>query len=121
MTVTVGRVVPPPASSRFIPVEGSKIVVEMPGEVMRCTVHQVVNNHTVIVAVDGIPMSKTHLFRQGDKVGVRRRMRDGRDVWEALSDRDFIAGRSPANLAVPETAAPPVKKKGGRRAAGARK
>ena len=66
---------------------------------------------TVIVEIDSMPMAKTHLFRIGDKTGARRRSENGRDVWEALSDRDFLAGRSPNVPPEPEKPAARAKPK----------
>ena len=67
----------------------------LPGETMRCQVERVIDVDSVIVEISGMPMSKSHFFRKGDKSGVRRRVENGRDVWEAMDDRDFLAGRSP--------------------------
>jgi len=98
-------------SRQFVPEIGSHLTVQLPGEVMRCRVDQVIDTDTVIVEIDSMPMAKTHLFRIGDKTGARRRSENGRDVWEALSDRDFLAGRSPNVPPEPEKPAARAKPK----------
>lgn len=78
------------------------LTVTFPGEVMRCRVDRVVDQDRAIVEIVGTPMSKSHQYRMGDKPGVRRRTAYGKDIWEALDDRDFLANRSPAEPVVPE-------------------
>lgn len=93
----------------FVPEVDSFLTVQLPGEVMRCRVDRVIDDDTVIVEISSVPMSRQHLFRKGDKTGGRRRVENGRDVWEALEDRFFIKGLSPT---VPPEPAPVKTKKG---------
>ena len=81
----------PGAYQAFQPEVGGHIVVQLGGETMRCPVHKVVSDDAVLVKIDSVPMAKTHSFRFEDIVGVRRRVVNARDVWEAQSDRDFLA------------------------------
>ena len=110
----------PVAGSRFVPTVDGFIVATLPGETMRCRVERVVDADRAIVEI-GMPISKAHRFRPGDKVGVRRRVEGGRDIWEVLEDRDFLADRSPAQTPWPEPKAAkpkPKKKAATRRRAG---
>lgn len=83
--------------SKFIPQAGttdkpSYLVVQFPGESMRCPVQKVVDEDTVIIRIDSPPISRVHSFRFDEIVGVRRRSTAGRqDVWEAQTERDFLA------------------------------
>jgi len=79
----------------YVPPVGSHIVVRLPGELMRCLVERIVDENRVIIEINGVPMSRSHQYRRGDKTGARRKVEYGKDVWEALDDRDFIANRSP--------------------------
>lgn len=91
-------------SAGFSPAVGGFLTVRLPGEVMRCLVDQVVDRDRVIIEIDGVPMSKAHSYRKGDKTGARRRTEHGRDIWEALDDRDFLANRSPSEPVSPVVA-----------------
>lgn len=75
----------------FVPKEGEHLVVQFPGETIRCPVQKVVGDNAVLVKLDTPPMSRTHNFRHNDILGARRRIVNGRDVWEAQNDRDFLA------------------------------
>lgn len=89
------RPVLPPIPRGFMPAVGGDLTVQFPGERMRCQVERIIDDDRVIIAITSVPMSKTHQYRMGDKTGARRRTEYGRDVWEALDDRDFLANRSP--------------------------
>lgn len=114
----VARLLPPGTYRKFNPVVGSMIVVQLPGETMRCPIQRVVSPDAVVVKIDTVPMAKSHNFRFDTTVGVRRRLQDGRDVWEAQTDRDFLAEQArlvPAKKAVApapvvEVVKPKVKK-----------
>jgi hypothetical protein len=83
--------------SRFIPEAGTKenpkyLIVQFPGESTRCAVERVVDEDTAIIRIISPPISRVHSFRFDEIVGVRRRSVDGRqDVWEAQTERDFLA------------------------------
>jgi hypothetical protein len=96
----------------YVPSIGSHLVVRLPGEIMRCVVESVVDANRVIIEIDAVPMSRSHQYRQGDKTGARRKVEHGRDVWEALDDRDFIANRSPTEPAVVAEVDSPTPKRG---------
>lgn len=95
--------VPPGTYRAFAPKVGEHLVVSLPGETMRVPVTRIVTSDAVLVKIDTTPMAKSHNFRLDDIVGVRRRIRDGRDVWEAQNDRDFLAEQA--------TLVPPVAEK----------
>lgn len=79
----------------FVPEIGGFLIVQFPGEVLRCQVNRVVSPTLCIVEITSVPMAKSHQYRKGDKPGVRMRMEYGKQVWEAVDDRDFLANRSP--------------------------
>ena len=101
----------------FRPEIGGYLTVTFPGEIMRCRVEREIDQDRAIVEIEAVPMSKTHLYRKGDKVGVQRRVENGQDIWEALDDRDFIAGRSPNVPPPPPAVVEPEKPKRKRKAA----
>ena len=80
----------PGAYRKFIPTVGTLVVVALPGETARVPVQKVVDDDTILIKLDTPPMAKTHNFRFNDVIGVRRRVKDGRDIWEAQTDRDFL-------------------------------
>lgn len=99
----------------YVPSVGSQLVVRLPGEMMRCLVESVVDDDRVIIAIDAVPMSRSHQYRMGDRTGARRKVEFGKDVWEALDDRDFIANRSPTEpIPPPEPEPVAVKKRAGK-------
>jgi hypothetical protein len=77
--------------SRFTPEKGGMLVVMFPGESMRCPVLKVLDEDTVIIKMDSAPMSRVHTFRFDVPYGVRRRVMDGKDIWEAQYENDFLA------------------------------
>jgi hypothetical protein len=91
---------------RYTPTVGGWLTVYLPGEVMRCEVVKLVDANRVLIEITGQPMSKSHQYRKGDRTGARRRIAYGRDVWEALDDRDFLANRSPVEPFVVEEEKP---------------
>jgi hypothetical protein len=75
----------------FVPEVGGYLIVTMPGESMRCPVRRVFDEDTVIVEIDRPPISPMHNFRFEDHVGVRRKFnKQGREIWEAQRDREFL-------------------------------
>jgi hypothetical protein len=86
----------------YQPIVGSFLTVMLPGEKMRCEVVDLVDGDRVLVEISGQPMTRTHHYRKGDRTGARRRIEFGREVWEALDDRDFLANRSPAEPVRPK-------------------
>jgi hypothetical protein len=107
----VARLPRPGTYAKFKPAIGTHLVVQLPGETLRCPVQTVIDADTVIVKINVVPMAKSHTFRFGETVGVRRRVRNGHDVWEAQTDREFLAEQKraappkPAPQATPKVAA----------------
>lgn len=99
------------ARSLVRPSVGDYLIVELPGERMRCVVDKVIDRDRVIVEIASVPMAKSHTYRKGDMTGARRRREHGLDRWEAIDDRDFIANRSP-NEFLPATEEKPKRKRG---------
>ncbi len=95
----------------FAPAVGSFLTVNLPGEVMRCVVIDLVDEDRVIIEIDGVPMSRSHQYRAGDRTGARRRIEHWREIWEALDDRDFLANRSPNDLPTVDQATEQHKRK----------
>lgn len=97
----------------YAPAVDSNLTVRLPGEFMRCKVVKAVDRNRVVIEISGVPVSKLHVYRKGDVTGARRRVEYGRDVWEALDDRDFLADRSPLDVVEPkpEVKAAPKKRK----------
>jgi hypothetical protein len=96
MPVAPRAVAPKPiVAPRFTPVVDGFLTVHLPGEVMRCRVDRVIRPNVVIVEIDGVPMSKSHHYRKGDKAGAVRKAEFGREVWVAMDDREFIAHGTP--------------------------
>lgn len=106
--VSIADLPRPGAYQTFEPKVGTLLVVQLPGETMRCPVHKIVSPDAVIVKIDSAPMAKSHQFRFDDMVGVRRRIRDGRDIWEAQTDRDFLAEQKRMMAPPKPVVAPPV-------------
>lgn len=94
--------------SKFIPQAGtvekpSYLIVQFPGESMRCSVERVIDEDTVFIRINSPPISRSHSFRFDEVVGVRRRMTAGRqDVWEAQSEREFFAEQKRKHAAAEE-------------------
>jgi hypothetical protein len=94
---------------KFIPKIKDFLVISMPGETMRCPVEKVIDQNTVLFRVDSAPMAKAHNFGFDHIYGARRRVRDGRDVWEAQEERDFLREQKRiVEAAVPPKAVKPV-------------
>ena len=75
----------------FLPKVDDHLVVTFPGEAIRCPVVKVIGDDTVLIHLNTVPMAKSHNFGFDKHYGVRRRVRNGRDVWEAQQDREFLA------------------------------
>jgi hypothetical protein len=99
----------PGVYTKYKPVVGSMLVVVLPGETMRVPIQTIIDSDTVIVKIDTVPMSRSHTFRINDHVGVRRRVQDNRDVWEAQKDREFLAEQARLIALSPPPPAPPKK------------
>jgi len=106
----------PGAYRAFVPKVDDKLVVSFPGEQIRVPIKKVVDDDTVLVHVDTVPMSKSHRFEFDKVYGVRRRIRDGRDVWEAQYERDFLAEQERQMAEAPRR--PPVEKAARKKAPG---
>lgn len=66
------------------------LVVDFPGESMRCVVKKNITPDSVLIYVDSMPMIKTHGFEFEKTYGARRRSREGRDIWVAQKDAEFL-------------------------------
>ena len=107
------------ARSAFIPQVDGYVVIQMPGETMRCPIKNVIDPDTIIVQIDKPPISRVHNFQFEAMVGVRRRVVNGRETWEAQQDKDFLAeqramqqmANPPASKAEPPRVAPAVPEK----------
>jgi hypothetical protein len=95
--------------TRFVPKVDSFLVVLLPGESIRCPVRRVFDEDTVIVEIDRPPISKMHTFAMNDHVGVRRKLdNQGREIWQAQRDREFLAEqRQLTEMARPPAPEPP--------------
>lgn len=102
----------PGAYRVFVPRAGDYLVVQLPGERIRCPIERVINTDTVIFRIDSPPMAKTHQFQFEQNYGARRRLLNGRDFWEAQYEREFLAEQARVTeagrlrtvpVAVPET------------------
>src|SRR6185503_19207394 len=80
----------PGSYQKFVPEIGTLLSVQFPGEVIRCPVKKVISSDAALIHVDSMPMAKSHTFEYDKTYGVRRRIKDGRDVWEAQKDREFL-------------------------------
>ena len=76
---------------KFLPQVEGFVVVQLPGETLRCPVRRVVSDDAVLVEITSPPVSRAHFFRFGDVIGCRRRVVNSRDVWEAQPEREFLA------------------------------
>lgn len=90
----VARQVAPGAYRSFVPKAGDHLVVQLPGERIRCPVERVIDTDTVIFRIDSPPMAKSHQFQFDRNYGARRRVLNGRDLWEAQYEREFLAEQS---------------------------
>lgn len=111
--------------SGFIPVVDGMLVVELPGETMRCPIKKVIDANTVIVLIETPPVSRIHSFRFKVEYGARRRERFGKDFWELQGDTEFYeeqrqlvaaakkaaAGANPVPKAAPKKETAPKKRK----------
>ncbi len=106
----VSRQVTPGAYRSFVPKAGDHLVVQLPGERIRCPVEKVIDTDTVIFRIDAPPMAKSHQFQFEHNYGARRRVLNGKDFWEAQYEREFLAEQGRKNeVARPKVVAPEVK------------
>lgn len=94
--------------SRFVPTLNGFVVVQFPGETMRCPVKKVIDDNTVLVHIDSPPVSRMHTFRFDEIVGVRRRVLNTREFWEAQTERDFLAEQQKLHAAAHSSRRRPV-------------
>lgn len=97
--------------SRFVPSVDRMLIVTFPGETMRCPVKRVIDDDTALILVDSPPMSRMHSFRFETVYGVRRRIKNGVETWEAQYEPDFLAEQNRTHTADQERRgkkAPPV-------------
>ena len=109
-TARVVASLPKPGTYRaFLPKLDDKLVVSFPGEQIRVPIVKIVDEDTVLIKLDSPPMSKSHRFEFDTVYGVRRRVKDGRDIWEAQYEREFLAEQQ-RMTPEPESEPEPVKK-----------
>ena len=78
---------PPPP---FVPKAGSFINVQLPNELIRSTVHKVVDQDHIIVHLNlSAPMLKTHSYKEGDLVPARRTSTVLGEVWQAVPEHEM--------------------------------
>ncbi len=82
------------------PVDDQMLVVDLPGERLRCRVIAVADHDHAVVEISSQPMAKSHSYRKGDTVAVERQLTDLGEIWEAMDER-LLAMRSRAEKAVP--------------------
>lgn len=85
----------------FVPTVDQMLTVTLPGESIRAPVIRIVDIKTVFVKLDSTPLNpaKSHSWRLGDVVAVRRKNGELGEVWEALDDRVLFA--RPAEVTEP--------------------
>ena len=88
--LALSKQVIPGVYQRFMPAVGDYLVIQLPGETMRVLVKKIISPDAVLVHLDSVPMAKSHTFEFDKTYGARRRNKDGRDVWEAQKDREFL-------------------------------
>lgn len=74
----------------FKPKKGTHLTVELPGELMRVMVLRVIDQHNAVVVIDSQPVAKTHTYRPGDEVHVRRERGELGEVWRAVQERRVV-------------------------------
>jgi hypothetical protein len=95
----------PLRGARFVPQVDGFLTVSLQGEVTRGTVHSVHDEDTAIVKLTSVVMGKSHHYKRGDVVPVRRaRGALGDEIWEVISDRELEMQRAAARLAEEERA-----------------
>jgi hypothetical protein len=84
----------------FIPTEGSRITISLPGEMLTAIVERVSSEDAVVVRIDSIPMGKGHMYRKGDILPCRRIVDDllKQEQWEVIPDRVLDAAAAEARL-----------------------
>lgn len=106
---------------KFVPEIGTLLVISFPGESIRCPVKKIISPDSALIHLDSVPMAKSHTFEFDKTYGVRRRVQDGRDVWEAQKDAEFLTEQArilsaeqpalkPRKRLPPETLKPAPKK-----------
>lgn len=63
------QVVQMPIVKEVSPATGNMVLVELPGEITRCEVMEIIDDETIVVKVVNQPMVRTHEF-QKDDIGV---------------------------------------------------
>ena len=77
--------------SAFVPKVDGHLVVQMPGESMRCLVKRVMDDDTVFVLIEFAPVARgQHMFAFNEVYGARRRTRDAREYWQLQTEREFM-------------------------------
>jgi len=106
--------------TKFIPRVGGYLIVQLPGESMRCLVKEVIDDDTAFVLIESAPIARgQHTFQFNEIYGVRRRTQNSRDFWEMQTEHAFLreqqrlyaeANPPPVEKARPAKKAQPRKK-----------
>ena len=81
--------------SRLVPTEGGFLNCQLPNELIRSVVKQVISPNLCIVQLSvSTPMAKTHHYKRDELVPVRRVVGDfGEEVWKAISEYEMEVAR----------------------------
>ena len=77
---------------RYVPEEGHRLTIVLPGERILAEVKRVVDRDIAIVEILGSPVGRISatLYSKGDVVNVKRDIGDhGIEVWRAITDREI--------------------------------
>jgi|SRR6185295_15227168 hypothetical protein len=77
----------------YTPAVDTLLTVAFPGEALRVPVIKVVDRNTCFVRLDATPLNpaKSHQYRIGDVVAVRRDWGELGELWRAVDDRVLFA------------------------------
>lgn len=72
----------------WLPKIDADLTVDLPGERLRASVRRIVDEDTVIVELTSGPMAKTHTYRKGDLIAVRRTAAPfNQEMWTVVEER----------------------------------
>jgi len=76
-----------------IPETGKTMTVHLPGEIIRVTVGEVVDNDSFRAVIMMAPLGKTHTYKLGDSVLFRRMPGQIGDTWDAVDENKTLLDR----------------------------
>src|SRR5215469_902564 len=97
------------------PVEGGRITLSLPNEIVIAIVERVATENTVVARIDGVTMGRGHFYKKNDIVPCRRKVDDflENEKWEVIPESQLTAAdladrlrreeRPTVPVAVPET------------------